>query len=179
MNRAIILPGIPLFACSKSSNQEISMTSISPTVESALSDRPCDWHSIDWRRVHQSVRGIQIRIAKATKAEDWRRVKSLQRYLVRSFSGRAMAVKRVTENQGQRTSGVDGVLWSTPNAKWRAIGQLHRRGYRAQPLRRVRIPKANGRERLLGIPTMRDRAMQALYLLALQPVSETRGDHDS
>lgn len=155
------------------------MTSVSLTAESALSGSPEHWHQIDWKHVHQTVRGIQIRIAKATKEEDWRRVKALQRFLTRSFCGRAMAVRRVTENQGRRTPGIDGVLWSTPEAKWAAIGQLKHRGYRALPLRRVRIPKANGKERLLGIPTMKDRAMQALYLLALQPVSETRADQNS
>lgn len=155
------------------------MTSVSHIAESALSGRPEHWHQIDWAHVNQTVRGIQIRIAKATKEENWRRVKALQRFLTRSFCGRALAVRRVTENQGRRTPGVDGVLWSTPKAKWAAIGQLKRRGYRALPLRRVRIPKANGKERLLGIPTMKDRAMQALYLFALQPVSEVRADRDS
>ena len=155
------------------------MTSVSLTAESAFSGRPEHWHQIDWKHVNQTVRGIQIRIAKATKEENWRKVKALQRFLTRSFCGRALAVRRVTENQGRRTPGVDRALWSTPEAKWAAIGQLKRRGYRALPLRRVRIPKANGKERLLGIPTMKDRAMQALYLFALQPVSETRADRDS
>ena len=155
------------------------MTSVSPIAESAVSGRPEHWHQINWGHVNRTVRGIQIRIAKATQEEDWRRVKALQRFLTRSFCGRALAVRRVTENQGRRTPGVDGVLWSTPEAKRRAVGQLKCRGYRALPLRRVRIPKANGKERLLGIPTMRDRAMQALFLLALQPVSETRADPNS
>lgn len=155
------------------------MTSVSQTAESALSDKPEHWHQIDWKHVHQTVRGIQIRIAKATKEEDWRKVKALQRFLTRSFCGRALAVRRVTENQGRRTPGVDRILWSTPEAKWAAIGQLKLRGYRALPLRRVSIPKANGKVRLLGIPTMKDRAMQALFMLALHPVSETRADPNS
>jgi RNA-directed DNA polymerase len=155
------------------------MTSVSFKKESAFSGTPQHWHQIDWYRVQRNVRGTQVRIAKATKEGNWRKVKALQRYLTRSFSGRALSVRRVTENRGRRTPGVDGVLWSTPDAKWRAIGQLKKRGYRALPLRRVRIPKANGKERLLGIPTMHDRAMQALHLLALQPVSETRADPDS
>ncbi|MBN0616816.1 group II intron reverse transcriptase/maturase, partial [Pseudomonas aeruginosa] len=78
-----------------------------------------------------------------------------------------------------RTTGVDKQLWDTPNAKWEAVGQLKTRGYKARPLRRVFIPKSDGRERPLGIPTMTDRAMQALYLLALSPVAETRGDPNS
>src|SRR5690606_13406207 len=121
----------------------------------------------------------QVRIAKATKAGDWRRVKALQRFLVNSFSSRCLAVKRVTENAGKRTAGVDGATWSTPESKWHAVQQLSSRGYRPLPLRRVHIPKANGKKRPLGIPTMRDRAMQALYLLALEPVSETLADKNS
>jgi len=155
------------------------MTSVSPMVKSALSDKPEDWHQIDWYRVERNVRGIQIRIAKATKEKDWRKVKSLQRFLTRSFCARVWAIRRVTTNRGKRTSGIDGVLWSTPDSKWKAVDELKQRGYHPLPLRRVRIPKANGKERLLGIPTMKDRAMQALYLLGLQPVAETQGDMDS
>jgi RNA-directed DNA polymerase len=90
-----------------------------------------------------------------------------------------LAVKRVTENQGKRTPGVDGVRWATPAARLKAIGALHRRGYCPLPLRRVYIPKANGKQRPLGIPTMKDRAMQALYLLALEPIAETTADPNS
>lgn len=120
-----------------------------------------------------------MRIAKACREGKWRKVKALQRMLTRSKSARFLAVRRVTENQGKRTAGVDRLLWDTPNAKWEAVGRLKTLGYRARPLRRVYIPKSDGRERPLGIPTMTDRAMQALYLLALSPVAETRGDPNS
>ncbi len=140
---------------------------------SALSGALDNWFAIDWRRVERNVRGTQIRIAKATLEGNWRRVKALQRMLTHSFSAKALAVKRVTENQGKRTAGVDRELWDSPERRWEAIGGLKRRGYRPLPLRRVFIPKANGKERPLGIPTMKDRAMQALYLLALEPVSES------
>ena len=109
----------------------------------------------------------------------WRRVKALQRSLTRSFSAKASAVRRVAMNQGARTAGVDREKWKSPEARWEAIGRLKRRGYRPMPLRRVFIPKANGKERPLGIPTMLDRAMQALYLLALEPVSEGTSDPNS
>jgi RNA-directed DNA polymerase len=137
------------------------------------------WHAIDWQVVEQHVRGLQVRIAKAVKDGNWRKVKTLQRFLTRSFSGRAMAVRRVTENRGRNTPGVDGEKWSTPIGKYGAIGRLQRRGYQPQPLRRVYIPKANGKKRPLGIPTMLDRAMQALHLLGLSPVAETTGDANS
>ncbi len=146
---------------------------------SASSADLIEWHGIDWARVNRNVRNLQIRIAKATKEGDWRRVKALQRFLTRSFCGKALAVRRVTENRGNKTPGVDNVLWSTPALKARGMTQLKRRGYQPQPLRRVYIPKSNGKLRPLGIPTMKDRAMQALYLFALEPVSETLADPNS
>ena len=146
---------------------------------SALSSEPQQWHDIDWCRVQRNVREMQVRIAKACRESKWRKVKALQRMLTRSTSARYLAVRRVTENQGKRTAGVDRVLWDTPNAKWEAANGLKRHGYRPRPLRRVFIPKANGKERPLGIPTMRDRAMQALYLLALSPIAESTGDPNS
>jgi len=150
-----------------------------PVIGSAPSGAPQHWHAIDWQRVQRNVRGTQLRIAKATQEGKWRKVKALQRMLTRSLCGKMLAVRRVTENQGKRTAGVDRVLWKTPERRWLAIGELKRRGYRPSPLRRVWIPKANGKERPLGIPTMRDRAMQALYLLALEPVAESSSDPNS
>lgn len=148
--------------------------------DSASSRLPDHWHAIDWRLVEQQVRTMQMRIAKATQECDWRRVKALQRSLIRSFAARTLAVRRVTENQGKRTAGVDRELWDTPTRKWEAVSALkQQRGYRPQPLRRVFIPKANGKERPLGIPTMTDRAMQALHLLGLEPVVESQSDPNS
>ena len=146
---------------------------------SAASAAQLDWHQLDWARLHGTVRRLQARIVKATQAGNWRRVKALQRFLTRSFAGKAIAVKRVTENQGKNTPGVDRQTWSTPEAKRQAMETLERRGYQPKPLRRVYIPKANGKMRPLGIPTLRDRAMQALHLLALAPVAETQGDRNS
>lgn len=146
---------------------------------SALSHVPQDWHAVSWRQVERNVKGMQIRIAKATREGKWRKVKALQRMLTRTLSAKLLAVKRVTENQGKRTAGIDGELWESPETKWLAVSRMKQRGYRPLPLRRVYIPKANGKKRPLGIPTMRDRAMQALLLLALEPVSESTSDPNS
>jgi RNA-directed DNA polymerase len=142
----------------------------------AASHRTEDWNQIDWRRAERTVRRLQARIVKATHEGRWNKVRALQHLLTHSYSGKALAVKRVTENHGKRTPGVDGETWKTPRQKVAAIRQLRQRGYKPQPVRRVYIPKKNGKVRPLGIATMRDRAMQALYLQALSPVAETTGD---
>lgn len=137
------------------------------------------WDSIDWTTMEKHVRRLQMRIAKATRERRWGKVKSLQWLLTHSFSAKLLAVKRVVQNRGRRTAGVDGKTWTTSKQKLGAVRSLKRRGYRPQPLRRIYIPKKNGKKRPLGIPTMGDRAMQALSLLALEPVAETTGDGNS
>jgi RNA-directed DNA polymerase len=137
------------------------------------------WHGIHWARCHREVRRLQARIVKATREGRQGKVKALQWILTHSFSGKALAVKRVTENQGKKTPGVDGRTWSTPKTKSQAMRSLKRHRYHPLPLKRVYIPKASGKMRPLGIPTMKDRAMQALFLLALEPVAETTADRNS
>lgn len=153
----------------------------SETMNAASSDEAEGWHQVDWEKAYRYVRKTQLKIAQATKAGDWRRVFRLQRLLAHSFYGRCLAVRRVTENRGRKTSGVDGETWSTPTAKWNAVKRLsHKRGYQPRPLKRVWIPKPGKQEkRPLGIPTMLDRAMQALYLLGLEPVVESTSDPKS
>ena len=139
-----------------------------------------NWNSVNWTRVHRTTRRLQARIAKAVRNSDWRGARRLQKLLAHSTSGKFLAVRRVTENQGRKTPGVDNVTWSTPESKAQAVGTLSSKGYRALPLRRVHIPKSNGDgTRPLGIPTMRDRAMQALHLLTLEPISESTADGNS
>jgi RNA-directed DNA polymerase len=145
----------------------------------ATSHVEVDWHAINWQKANQNVRRLQARIVKATQEGRWSKVKALQRLLTHSFSGKALAVRRVTENQGKNTPGVDGEIWDTPTKKATAVRILKQRGYKPLPLKRVYIPKSNGKQRPLGIPTMNDRAMQALYLLSLEPVAETKADLNS
>jgi len=134
------------------------------------------WQSVDWDKVNRRVKLLQQRIVKAVKQGRYNKAKALQWLLTHSFDAKLLAVKRVTENKGKYTAGVDKRIWSTPLQKVDAAKSLKRKGYKAKPLRRVYIPKKNGKKRPLGIPTMYDRAMQALYLMALNPVSETTAD---
>lgn len=127
----------------------------------------------DWKAIETNVKKLQMRIVKAQQARRFNKVKTLQWFLTHSFNAKLLAVKRVTENAGKNTPGVDGITWKTDKDKLEAVKDLKRAGYKAEPLRRVFIPKKNGKKRPLGIPTMKDRAMQALYLQALEPVAET------
>ena len=121
----------------------------------AAPERTPHWHSIDWRKVWRTVRRLQARIVKAVAEGRWNKVKALVYLLTHSFSGRALAILRVVSNSGAKTPGVDGILWNTPEAKSAAFSALRRHGYQPQPLRRVYIPKSNGKRRPLGIPICR------------------------
>jgi RNA-directed DNA polymerase len=145
----------------------------------ASSRRLPKWTSINWKKVKKTVQKLQMRIAKAVREGKLRLVKSLQWLLTHSFYGKLFAIRRVVTNKGKATPGADGVVWNSPKKKMQAVNLLSRRGYRPYPLRRVYIRKKNGKLRPLSIPTMRDRAMQALYALALVPVAETIGDLNS
>ena len=142
-------------------------------------DEAAAWSAIDWVKIRHSVSRLQARIVKAVKAGRWHRVRSLQRLLVHSFAAQLLAVKRVCSNRGKRTAGVDGVVLDTPEARWRQAQQLNAKDYEPQPLRRIYIPKKNGKRRPLGIPAQADRAEQALEQLALDPVAECLADTGS
>jgi RNA-directed DNA polymerase len=150
------------------------------TAIGAVSSEAAEWYAIDWQTINQNVRRLQVRIAQATKERRWGKVQALQHLLTHSYSGKVLAVRRVTENDGKKTPGVDQEIWDTPEMKTQAVHALQRRGYQPQPLRRVYIPKSDKKTmRPLGIPTMKDRAMQALHLLALDPIMETTADKNS
>lgn len=134
------------------------------------------WTSIQWKSTENNIAQLQHRIAKATVENDCRKVRHLQRLLVRSLSARLKAVRQVSqENSGKHTPGVDGELWNTPKLKLKAALELRKRS-KTKPLLRKYIPKKDGSLRPLGIPAMVDRARQALWNLALSPVVESTSD---
>ncbi len=147
--------------------------------DASLTPAPHHWSAINWSQVRQVVRRLQMRIAKATQAGRHRKAQALQWLLTHSYAAKLLAVHRVTTNRGAKTPGVDNVIWRTGKQKLHAVFNLKRHGYRPQPLRRVYIPKPNGKLRPLSIPTLHDRAMQALHALALAPIAETLADRNS
>jgi RNA-directed DNA polymerase len=163
----------------KPTKETEQMMANSKEVTNAVNREAIDWDSINWPKHEQIVNRLQVRIVKAEKRGQAGKVKALQGVLTHSFSGKVLAVERVTSNKGKNTPGVDGRLWKHNRSKEMAVKDLTKRGYQPLPLRRVLIPKSNGKMRPLSIPTMKDRAMQALYLMALDPIAECRADPNS
>jgi len=137
------------------------------------------WESIDWKVVQETVNNLQLRIARTTKDGKWHRVYKLSRLLTNSHHAKLLAVRTVTSNPGGKTSGIDGITWKSPADKMRAVHSLSNKGYHAKPLKRIYIPKKNGKLRPLSIPTLKDRAMQMLHLFALTPIEASTGDRSS
>lgn len=146
---------------------------------SAPSSRAQNWNQVNWRIVEALVYQMQVRIAKSIRQGRWGKAKALQHLLSRSLYGRMLAVKRIMSNKGSRTPGIDGAKWKSASARWQAALELKHHGYRAKPLRRIYIPKKNGKKRPLGIPTLHDRAMQMLHAFGLKPIAETVSDRHS
>ena len=140
-----------------------------------------DWNVIDWHRAEQSVRNLRQRIFRATQAGDWKRVRSLQKLMLRSRANTLVSVRRVTQtNAGKNTAGVDKVVIKTPEARGRFVDLIATfQPWQASPTRRVYIPKANNKLRPLGIPTVLDRCLQARVKNALEPSWEARFEGSS
>jgi RNA-directed DNA polymerase len=138
---------------------------------------PCSWDRLSWLRAEENVRRLRQRIFTASQAGDLKRVRNLQKLMLRSRSNALVSVRRVTElNAGRMTAGVDGEVALTPEAKADLAGWVQHRTepWTARPVRRVYIPKANGKQRPLGIPVIADRVLQAVVASALEPEWEAR-----
>ena len=140
-------------------------------------DEPLDWNAVDWRTVEGRVRRLRHRIFTASQAGDLKRVRNLQKLMLRSHANTLVSVRQVTErNAGRGTAGVDGELVLTPHARAKLVTRIHRpeQPWQALPVRRVYIPKSNGKRRGLGIPVVMDRCQQARVRNALEPEWEAR-----
>lgn len=145
----------------------------------ATTDMFRKWEDIDFSVAAKNIRKLQLRIALAHRDGCADKVAVLQNKLIHSFYAKAIAVKTVTSKSGCMTPGVDNIVWNTPKDKFNAIATLKRKGYKPKPLKRIYIPKHSGGLRPLSIPTMKDRAMQTLYKLALEPIAEITADDAS
>ena len=134
------------------------------------------WADSNWHAVEGHGRRLQERLYRATTQKAWKKVKHLQKLLVRATSNQLLAIRRVTpENQGNHTVGIAGVVYAPPEARWRWLQEgLSLKGYKLQPVRRVSIPQDNGKPSPLGIPTGKARVRQAIVTAALEPAWEAR-----
>lgn len=137
------------------------------------------WEKIDFKKAAAHVRRLQDRLTTALLNKEFEFAEGITHLLLHSFYAKALAVESVSTNRGKNTPGVDGRVLDNIDEKYKMIYQLHARGYRANALLRKAIPKASGKVRYLGIPTMKDRAMQTLYSFALEPYAEITGDRHS
>ena len=164
-------------------NKEITNKSLpaqSPNEKLTNMQLKAIWNSIEWHKVSKHVNRLQVRITKAVTQKKWNLVKRLSYLLTHSHYAKLLAVRNVAQNKGRRTAGIDGIRWRTPEAKMKAALSLTDRQYKSKPLKKIYIEKYGKKEkRPLGIPTMYDRAIQALYTLALNPYAETTADSTS
>ena len=139
------------------------------------------WEAINWKQIQKHVFHLQRRIYRAAQAENWTVVRSLQKLVLNSWSARCLAVRHVTQdNRGKTTPGVDGVASIPPEQRLDLVNGLRALTRKADPLRRIYIPKpGKDEQRPLSIPTMRDRAMQALVKLTLEPEWEAKFEPNS
>ncbi len=140
-----------------------------------------DWTGVNWRKTQRAVRNLRQRIFRASQQGDMRRVHALQKLMLRSYANTLVSVRRVTQqNAGRYTPGVDKVVVKTSEARGRLVDLLSTaQPWRAQPARRVYIPKATGKLRPLGISTILDRCLQARVKNALEPFWESRFEETS
>ena len=149
----------------------------SDVVVNGPEDQTLDWHAVDWHAAQENVRRLRQRIFTASQAGDLKKVRNLQKLMLRSHANTLLSVRRVTEiNAGRKTAGIDGEVVLDPEAKAELVTWMQRNSepWHARPVRRVYIPKAGGKKRPLGIPVLRERVQQARVVNALEPEWEAR-----
>jgi RNA-directed DNA polymerase len=141
-----------------------------------VTKRRTDWNSINWRKANRIVRNLRQRIFRASTEGNLKKVRSLQKLMLRSYSNIVLSVRKVTQvNKGKNTPGIDKVLVKTPTVRGKLVDELSCfTPWKAKPVRRIYIPKSNGKKRPLGIPTIMDRCHQAIVKNALEPYWEAR-----
>src|SRR5205807_8504678 len=139
-------------------------------------EKQTDWNAINWKKANRTVRNLRQRIFRAAQEGNLKKVHSLQKLMLKSYSNRLVSVRRVAQiNAGKNTPGIDKLVIKTPAARGRMVDTLaHYSCWKAKPARRVYIPKANGKLRPLGIPVVMDRCLQALVKNALEPFWEAK-----
>jgi RNA-directed DNA polymerase len=146
-----------------------------------VTEKQTDWQTINWKQANRGVRNLRRRIFRASQEGDHKKARSLQKLMLRSYFNVLVSVRRVTQdNQGKHTPGVDKLVVKTPAARGKLVDEMTTcQPWKARPARRVYIPKANGKQRPLGIPTIKDRCLQAMVKNALEPYWEARFEGSS
>ncbi len=151
------------------------------SVVNVINKNKTNWHSVNWQKTNRVVKNLRRRIFKATRNENWKTVRNLQRLLMKSYSNLLLAVRRCTQqNQGKKTPGIDGLVILNPQGRGILVDTLNKFiPWKPIPTKRVYIPKANGKKRPLGIPSLIDRCLQAIVKNALEPCWEAQFERSS